>query len=81
MSANWKASRELVRFAPDEWQLILRGGHKVGIIRRQVYGRETWFRAVTWASEPRDRQLVGYAQTLDAAATALWVHRLRTKRK
>ena len=75
MASNWKASRELVRIGQDEWQMIMKGGYKVGIIVRQHYGTEVWFRSVTWSPDPLNRVLVGYCKSLDDAAKALWIYK------
>lgn len=56
------------------------GGY-LGIIRRLEFGSppsvEVWFRAVTWAADPLQRELVGYTRTAERAAAAIWELHLR----
>ena len=59
----------------DEWWMIIRGGTKVGIIRRLTFGRDVWFRAVTFDPDPAQRVLVGYCKSKDDAAKALWIYK------
>jgi hypothetical protein len=45
-------------------------GSPYGIIRLLELGGEQGYRAVTWAEQSADRQLVGYYRSLRAAAMA-----------
>lgn len=56
-----------------------------GVIRKLEFrdngDKSTWYRAVTWSDDPAQRQLIGYATTLEDAARAIWDHALAERKK
>ena len=53
-------------------------GRCYGVIRLLEVGGERGYRAVTWAEQSRDRELIGYFRTLRAAAAAAHTRYLET---
>lgn len=57
-------------FAPAQWIMVDPMGVPYAIVREIELGGELGFRAVTWAARSRDRQLIGYWRTREAACMA-----------
>jgi len=67
---GWHPLLSAVETSPGEWMMMAQYGRCYGLIRLLEVGGEHGYRAVTWADESRDRQLIGYYRTLRAAAAA-----------
>ena len=50
----------------------------IAVVRRLSFQRgnqvEVWYRAVTWAANPAERELIGYSPDFDTACAAAWEH-------
>lgn len=75
---GWHPVLSAVEAAPGEWMMMAQYGHCYGLIRLLEVNGERGYRAVTWADESRDRQLIGYFRTLRAAAAAAHTRYLET---
>lgn len=67
---GWHPLLSAVETSPGKWMMMAQYGRCYGLIRLLEVGGERGYRAVTWADESRDRQLIGYYRTLRAAAAA-----------
>jgi hypothetical protein len=67
---EWHPLLAAVEGPAGTWTMRAPDGAPYGVIRALELGGERGYRAVTWAVESRDRQLIGYYRTLRAAAMA-----------
>lgn len=68
--AVWHPLMAAVETEPGVWYMVGSTGKCRGVIRLLRRGDELGYRAVTWAPESADRQLIGYYRTLRAACEA-----------
>ena len=69
--AGWHPVLAAVETEAGTWFMVDEGRRRCyGVIRLLRIKGEAGYRAVTWAENPNDRQLIGYYRTLRAACAA-----------
>ncbi|MET1042814.1 MAG: hypothetical protein ABWX59_01685 [Microbacteriaceae bacterium] len=71
---HWHPILAAVEVEPGVWEMTAQYGRRYAVIRALEVAGERGYRAVTWAEQSEDRQLIGYYRTLRAACAAS--HRL-----
>lgn len=68
--AGWHPILAAVEVEAGVWHMVAQYDRVYAVVRMLELGGERGYRAVTWAPESRDRELIGYYRTLRAACAA-----------
>jgi hypothetical protein len=77
-SSTWHPILAAQEIEPGHWNMLAQYGECYGVIRMLRIDDELGYRAVTWAPQSQDRELIGYFTTLRAAAYATHMRFVRS---